>query len=151
MNPEENIEKEGRKKMINKFIYDKVTNDYRNESVELSNLFFDFDVKDVPGKDILDTYAELQKDINGDYIVHIQDADIDEDDDNNLIGGILLNEEDSSWGDFWGDAFDEAYTGNVMKFLETYPAEDYEIYRVMDLEVDENNNVISGNVLDFIF
>ena len=48
---------------------EKVINEYNKHSVELSSAYFDFDVS-MPVKDILQAYADLQEDINGDHVIY---------------------------------------------------------------------------------
>lgn len=55
-----------------KEMYDKVAVDYRKSDNELDSTFFDFKVS-MPKIDILETYRELQRDINGDDVEFPED------------------------------------------------------------------------------
>ena len=52
---------------------DHVLTEYRNESVELNSLFFDFEIK-MKKADILEAYKELQRIINGDNVIRLVDG-----------------------------------------------------------------------------
>ena len=58
--------------MVNKDIYDKVMSDYCSHAVELSGEHFNFTVNNVKKMDLLDTYAKLQNDINGDSVIRVE-------------------------------------------------------------------------------
>lgn len=53
-----------------------IREDYRCESVEFSTSYLDYSVE-MSKKDMLDLYAELQKEFNGDEVI-IPDGDYDE-------------------------------------------------------------------------
>ena len=69
----------------------KVEHEYKQYDSELTSLFFDFDV-DMTKADILFAYAQIQKDINDDYV---------------WVNGDKLAE------------LDEKYTGNCREYLES--------------------------------
>ena len=54
-------------------LVNRVVTDYENNSVELNSLYFDFEVN-MPVRDILDAYAELQDSLNGDEVTFPEDV-----------------------------------------------------------------------------
>ena len=82
-------------------LYDKVLEEYRNHDVMLNSLHFDFLVR-MPKRDILNTYATIQDDVNGDLIVRIE---------NGTRKDPLVPDTPE---------FDEIYDGNCKDFLESF-------------------------------
>ena len=82
-------------------LYDMVLEDYRNHDVMLNSLHFDFLVR-MPKRDILNTYAEIQNNVNGDYVTRIENG----------------TERDQLVPDT--PEFDEIYYGNCKDFLESF-------------------------------
>ncbi len=83
-----------------KEFFDHVMEEYRKDDVELSSLFFDFNIK-MKKVDILETYAELQDTINGDDVVRMENGGpVDE-----LIPA---------------GEFEDVYEGNCKEFLERF-------------------------------
>lgn len=77
-----------------------VLTEYRKESEELNSLFFDFDVK-MKKSDILESYKELQRIINGDNVIRMVDGkEADE----------FIKE----------GTYTDVYEGNCMDFLESF-------------------------------
>lgn len=127
-------------------IFDKVVEDYHNDSVELNSLFFDFNVK-LSVKELLQVYTDLQSHINGDSVLHLENPYIEEKDDtDNYIWGVETECTDTNLNDI--------YEGNMKDFLESYNGNELETgwCRVMDIcENPTNENLTGGIKLDFIF
>lgn len=125
-------------------IENRVYEDYRKYDTELNSLFFDFQVK-APEKVLLETYAEIQHTINGDYVIRLEDPEIEEtgDCDNNIWGKEvdLIPEGE----------YEDIYEGNYKDFLESFNGRELEtgLCRVME---SEGKGDLSGGVkLDFVF
>lgn len=97
-----------------------VWENYEKDDNELNSFYFDFDVE-MKKSDILEAYAELQYEINGDEVVRVEN-------------GVKM--EDLIPDD---RAYDEIYSGNLREFLESFIGSK-EFIRLNDDEV-----------LDFIF
>jgi len=95
-----------------KFMYDFVCHEYRNESVELNSLFFDFKVH-MKKSDILLAYAALQNDINGDKVVRYENSIKQEGE--GLFDALIPSGEPE---------FDEIYEGNCKDYLENLNGQD---------------------------
>lgn len=126
-------------------IKNKVLEDYRKESVELSSLFFDFEVK-LPEKQLLEIYADIQHIINGDTVMRLENVQIEETDDPN----------DNIWGTKAENfipvgMYENIYKGNYKDFLESFNGKEEEtgLCRVMDVE--ENGRLVGGDRLDFVW
>ncbi len=83
-----------------KEMVDHVLDEYRKDDAELSSLFFDFGVK-MKKADILSAYAELQRIINGDSVIRLEDG---KEADEFMPNGM----------------YTEIYEGNCMAFLEGF-------------------------------
>ncbi len=82
-------------------MYKRVTDEYRKYDTELNGLFFNFQVR-MPARDIMETYAKLQQDINGDSVLRFEnDKEADH---------LVPNTPD----------WDEIYEGNCETFLEYF-------------------------------
>lgn len=125
-------------------IENRVYEDYRKYDTELNSLFFDFQVK-APEKVLLETYAEIQHTINGDYVIRLEDPEIEGtgDCDSNIWGKEvdLIPEGE----------YDEIYEGNFKNFLESFNEKELETGFCRFMDVDEKNGLIGGIKLDFIF
>ena len=121
-----------------------VFDEYRNESTELCGLFFDFDVS-MKKKDILTAYQEIQAAINDDSVVHLDNVNITTKDDSEYIWGAET--------DCTDEYMEEIYTGNMMQFLESFNGKERETgwCRIMDIEDTDDDNMIGGLKLDFVF
>ncbi len=86
-------------------MYQRVKDEYFKYDTELNSLFFDFRVR-MSKKDILETYAELQHDINGDF-----------------VGRFENNKEQDELIPHTPD-WDEVYEGNCKDFLESFNGSD---------------------------
>lgn len=122
-----------------------VLNEYRNESTELNGLFFDFDVN-MTKKDIIQAYIDIQRIINDDIVIHLNNPNITQ-----------KNEDDYIWGtetECDDDYMNENYNGNMMTFLESFNDKELETgwCRIMEIEnSDDDNTLIGGYKLDFVF
>lgn len=131
-------------------IVDKVLTDYRKYDTELSGEFFNFQVRATEA-DILEAYAYLQEMINGDYVTRLSDIKIsyDSDSDTHVATGheceLVTPEQRVT-----------VYEGNCKAFLESFNGHDREmetgLCRFIDGDdVNEEDGIISGNILDFVF
>lgn len=122
-------------------LYDKIMNDYHNEDVELSGMFFDFDAEELGYNltllELLGTYVKLQYDINGDYVVR--------------VNGIVKNNENVVSGgtvEFLNNGkLDEIIKGNLREHLEQLGKDN--IFRFEELKI-KDGKIIYGKLLDFV-
>lgn len=128
-------------------IIDKVVADYRKYDTELSGEFFDFQVRATEA-DILEAYAYLQEMINGDYVTRLSDIKISYDTDSDIYVATgheceLVSPEQRS----------AVYEGNCKAFLESFNGCDREMETGLCrfIDGDEEDGIISGNILDFVF
>lgn len=125
---------------IENHVYD----EYRKYDTELNGLFFDFPVK-APEKVLLFAYANIQKNINGDSVMRLENPEIEETNEPN----------DNIWGkdvDLIPEGeYEDIYEGNMKDFLESFNGRELEtgLCRVMDVE--EKGELIGGIKLDFVF
>ncbi len=110
-------------------LYDKVFNDYMDNSVELSTEYFDVTVK-MPKKDILLTYKHLEEDINGDYVCRVEQ-------DNQL--GKQEYDEDKDF--IPTGEYEDIYEGNCKDFLDAFKDKRFRRY------TDEDDD----SEVDFIY
>ena len=130
---------------MNRDLYEKVYNDYIKHDVEFSSAYLDFDISEI-GNDItiaevLDTYAGLQERTNGDFVVRVENIVFDEKDDKKVLGGKLVSLDDGTLNDIATGKIDE-----IIRNLEGTG-----IYRFIELDFDDKNNIVSGELLDLIF
>lgn len=84
---------------------------YSNDDYEFSSLYFDVDVR-MKKSEILETYAKLQKIINGDSVVCYRN--IQTNNRNEIIGGEEVD------GFVSGPEYEEIYKGNCEEFLKSF-------------------------------
>ncbi len=84
-------------------LYEHVLSEYMKGDTELNRMFFDFEVQ-MSVSDILIAYAELQKDINGDDVLRLE---------NGKRAKKLIPDADR-------ERYETVYSGNCMKFLCSY-------------------------------
>ena len=94
---------------------DKVFEEYRKYDSELCSLHFNFDVK-MKKSDILEAYAEIQRRINGDDVVRIE---------NGKEADELIPDD---------PVYDEIYSGNLMEYLESFNG-NKEFVRIVENEI----------------
>lgn len=128
-------------------IYNKVKTDYMNDAVELNGLFFDFEVE-ATYDTLLQAYIDLQKDINGDDVLHLSDIEIyniDEDDDEELIWGHQTDETE--------EFLSQTYKGNMKDFLESFNGHEKETgwCRIYECIERDDSDKIGGALLMFVF
>lgn len=127
-------------------IEDYIFDEYRNYDSELNSLYFDFEVDGLTQAELLELYASIQEQINGDSVMRLTDVVLEGDDPNDMR--------------IWGkeaDAFipegeyQEIYKGNYKDFLESFNGRELEtgFCRVMDVE--EKGDLIGGDKLCFVF
>lgn len=125
-------------------IKNRIYEDYRKYDTELNSLFFDFRVK-ASKKALLEAYAEIQHTINGDYVIRLEDPEIEK-----------INDCDSN---IWGKEVDlipegeyeDIYCGNYRDFLESFNDKELETGLCRVMESEERGDLIGGEKLDFIF
>lgn len=122
-------------------IKQRVYDNYHAEDTELNSLFFDFEVANIPEKELLEAYAELQMQINGDYVVRLKPLQIK----NDIVTGIevpLIPEH----------TYENLYSGNLKDFLEYFNQleEKTGLCRV-DILCEHENGQSSGELLQFIW
>lgn len=127
-------------------VVDYIQEQYRIYGCEsdLSSMYFEnVYVSDMSKRDILKAYREIQKCTNGDDMFELSDYTISEDEE--TITGTRV--------DFASDSkYDERFSGNLEEFLnsfETETAENTCFCRLLDYE--EENGIITGELLEFIF
>lgn len=121
------------KKDLIKYIY----SDYQKYAVELNSLHFDVNVK-MSERDILEAYAEIQHNVNGDFVCRLENPS------KNCIEDNIADEFIPNTSLY--SKYDEIYEGNCKDFLESFCGKEYEtgFARLCD---DEEGNV---ELLDFI-
>lgn len=126
-------------------IENKVFQDYRNESTELNALFFDFDVK-MSKRELLELYFEIVYQINGDYVIRLDDFTFDKTAEKITVTGHeakdLIPE----------GIYEDIYEGNYKDFLEAFNGRELVtgFFRFMEMNEYEEG-IISGEPLDFIW
>ena len=100
-------------------VYDKVQTDYRYDDNSLCPAYFDFQIHSIPKIDLLLVYAELQSDINDDYVVVVEPITFSE---TNIKPKVLGNCNNKTFlqqmvqnGNLKG--LDGTFTGNMKDFL----------------------------------
>lgn len=126
-------------------IENKVFEDYRNDAVEFSALFCDFNVK-LTERELLETYFEIIHQINGDYVIRLDNFTYDKTDENITVTGHeaekLIPE----------GMYENIYEGNYKDFLESFNGKELATGFFRFMEVEENEEgIISGEPLDFIW
>ena len=116
---------------------------YGGES-DLSSLYFsNIYISNMSQRDILRAYREILNRCNGDYIYELSDYTITKD--RTKITGSIV--------DFAADSkYDELYSGNLETFLTSFATETAEntcFCRLLNY-YDEENGVITGDLLDFV-
>jgi len=123
-----------------------VRDDYESNSTELNSLLFDFDVKDIKKKDLLEIYKTIQSDINGDFVVRLKGAKI------NKCAGTVDCKIFGELSDLIHDGeYDDTYSGNLKDFLESFNGRELETGLCRVIELEEVNGLSGGIKLDFIF
>lgn len=109
---------------------------------DLSSLYFsNVYVTDMSKRDILLAYRTIQKECNGDAVFELSDYSITGE---TITGSIHKFASDPK--------YDELYTGNLETFLTSFKTETIEntcFCRL--LEYEEENGIVTGELLDFIF
>ena len=127
-------------------IIDYITEQYRLYGCEsdLSLMYFsNVFVSNMSQRDILQAYREIQKCCNGDDVFELSNYCISKDKEK-IVGSIKEFASDSK--------YDELYSGNLEVFFTTFPTETVEntcFCRL--LEYEEENGIITGDHLNFIF
>lgn len=100
-------------------VYNKVQTDYKYDDNSLCPAYFDFHVHNIPKIDLLLVYAELQSDINDDYVVVVEPITFSE---TNIKPKVLGNCNNKTFlqqmvqnGNLKG--LDGTFTGNMKDFL----------------------------------
>lgn len=123
-----------------------VKSEYAKYDTELNSLFFDIQVK-MPQYDILQAYACIQKEINGDEVIRLSDPAINaENTELPTIQTIRGTKEQL----IPENCYTDIYEGNCKDFLESFNDQELEtgLCRIMD--ITEKEGVIDGIKLDFI-
>ena len=128
-------------KSVNALI-DHVFDDYRKYDVELSGLFFDFDVK-MKEKDIIEAYKYIQHEINGDIIYRVKKG-VNFDPETEFL---TEEEVDAYFEDkiMSEGEFEEVYEGNCQGFLESFNGNETFVRAMYDDDTDKYE------VLSFVF
>lgn len=122
-------------------LYDKVMKEYRKDDVEFSTEYFaSFNIK-MPACDLLDTYAQLQKDINGDYVYYVKNAGI------HVLNGKIYNVIGELG--YFADLDNDMVSGNAKEMLETICDKHcYEIFRAITCKGPVNGGIVLNEVCD---
>lgn len=126
-------------------IYDYIMTAYQHDSVELNDLFFDLDVKDIPQKDLLVLYQQLQHDINGDQVVRLLDLKRIEVEDHSEVCGTLVDLIPND------GTYDAPYTGKYAEFLKSFNGKELNTGLCRLDEVYEEDGISGGEDFDFLF
>lgn len=131
-------------------IKDRVYNDYRQYDTELNSLFFDFQVK-APKKVLLQAYAEIQDTINGDYVGRLVNPQIKQIEDPNHPDqpDIVIHGKEADL--IPEGEYEDVYSGNYKDFLESFNDRELETGLCRIMEVEEEEDLIGGIKLDFVF
>ncbi len=127
-------------------IRNKVYDDYRKYATELNGLFFDFEVDMLTKAQLLQLYASIQKAINGDDVMRLEDVIIEGNEPNDM----------HIWGkeaeNFIPEGkYQEIYKGNYKDFLESFNDRETETGFCRVLEAEEKGDLIGGDKLDFVY
>jgi len=116
-------------------VYDKVKYEYDINDVSLSHLFFDFPVYNIPKIDLLDIYAQIQHDINGDYVLRVEKGS----------NGLKITDLDNK-------TLHDNYSGNLKDFYENLEKTDKTLCRFIELNTYFINNeeiILDGESVAF--
>ena len=126
-------------------IEQKILDDYENDDVELNHLFFDFNVEMSKGE-LLELYADIVCEINGDIVVRLED-----------MTTYVVDGDREIWGKeieptIPEELYDEMYKGNYMNFLQSYNGKELEtgLCRFIDCE-EKEDGTIGGVAASFIW
>ena len=127
-------------------IEDAIFADYRKYDTELNSLFFDFEVDGITQAELLELYASIQEQINGDAVMRLTDVVLEGDNPSDMY--IWGKEAESFIPE---GEYQEVYKGNYKDFLESFNGRETEtgFCRVMDVE--EKGDLIGGDKLCFVF
>lgn len=130
-------------KHVNPLLYDSIYKYYWSDTCEFSSTHLNRRIWNISEISMLETYAALQKNINGDDVVRIENLCFNVDTRKITHGKILPLDNEKLY-----KTYTELETVNFRYFLQSLDGTG--VYRVMDLVVDEEDNIVSGELVDFI-
>lgn len=85
--------------------------EYYRDDTELNSLFFDIEIE-MKERDILEAYASIQHDINGDHVIRVINPSLDS------SGNLIYDEEAKDL--IPDEKYNSFYKGNCKEFLESF-------------------------------